>query len=155
MKMFSYILSFSLLLTINNCFAQEICDNAKDDDGDGLVDLQDPDCQCHYQVPGNLLQNASFESYSNCPSNHSYDNDSRIVDHWQYGTYTNVNEAEYYHNFHCSIDSAQVMLFLPPSSALTRRECFYFYQAICVSKAWHAGKRYRESIRRPMFARTA
>ena len=24
----------------------EICDNALDDDGDGLIDLNDPDCDC-------------------------------------------------------------------------------------------------------------
>lgn len=27
-------------------FGQEVCDNEKDDDGDGLIDLFDPDCDC-------------------------------------------------------------------------------------------------------------
>jgi gliding motility-associated-like protein len=114
----NYFLCLLLLMTSYNSFAQEICDNAKDDDGDGLVDLYDPDCQCHYQVSGNLLLNASFESFKHCPSDYSYDNDSRIVDYWPYGTYTNVNEASYYHNLNCSYDSSQVMLYIPPSLPL-------------------------------------
>ena len=111
-------------MTSYSSFAQEICDNAKDDDGDGLVDLQDPDCQCHFQVTDNLLLNASFESFKNCPSNYSYDDDSRIADYWQYGTYTNVNEANYYHNLNCSYDSSQVMLYIPPALPLPDGKAF-------------------------------
>src|SRR5674476_296079 len=73
MKGFKYFLCLLLLMTSYCSSAQEICDNGKDDDGDGLVDLQDPDCQCHFNVPGNLLQNGSFESYNSCPTNYSYD----------------------------------------------------------------------------------
>ena len=105
-------------------FAQEICNNGKDDDGDGLIDLQDPDCQCHYNVSGNLLQNGSFEMFKNCPTNYSYENDFNIADFWQYGTYTSVNEADYYHNFKCSYDSSQVMLYLPPSLPLPDGSAF-------------------------------
>lgn len=51
--------------------AQEICDNGIDDDGDGLVDINDPDCNCQ---PGtaisSLIPNASFENYSQCPDSH-------------------------------------------------------------------------------------
>ena len=111
-------------MTSYSSFAQEICDNAKDDDGDGLVDLQDPDCQCHFQVSGNLLLNASFESFKNCPLNYSYDDDSRIADYWQYGTYTNVNEANYYHNLNCSYDSSQVMAYIPPALPLPDGKAF-------------------------------
>ena len=124
MKGFCYFLCLLLLLASHTSFAQEICDNGKDDDGDGLVDLQDPDCQCHFQVSGNLLQNASFESFKNCPSNYTYDNDSRIVDFWQFGTYTNINEAYYYHNLNCSYDSSQVMLYIPPSLPLPDGNAF-------------------------------
>ncbi|MGN6800820.1 MAG: hypothetical protein ACTHJN_02875, partial [Ginsengibacter sp.] len=95
-------------------FSQEICNNSKDDDGDGLIDLQDPDCQCHFNVKGNLLQNASFEDFKNCPTNYSYINDFDIVKNWRYANYTNYNDAEFYHNFKCSYDSAEVMLYIPP-----------------------------------------
>ena len=67
MKGFNYFLCLLLLLVSYSSFAQEICDNGKDDDGDGLIDLQDPDCQCHFQVTGNILKNASFELHNNCP----------------------------------------------------------------------------------------
>jgi gliding motility-associated-like protein len=93
-------------------FSQEICNNGKDDDGDGLIDLQDPDCQCHFNVKGNLLQNGSFELYKNCPTNYSYDNDYNIADSWQYANYTSGKVAEYYHNLSC-FDSGQLMLALP------------------------------------------
>ena len=49
MKGVNYFLCLLLLMTSSYSFAQEICDNAKDDDSDGLVDLYDPDCQCHYR----------------------------------------------------------------------------------------------------------
>src|SRR5258708_1586957 len=124
MKGFNYFFCLLFVMINYNSFAQEICNNGKDDDGDGLIDLQDPDCQCHFQVTGNLLQNASFESYKNCPSNYTYDSDSKIVDYWQYGSYTNGDEANYYHNLNCSYDSAQVMLFIPPSLPLPDGKAF-------------------------------
>ncbi|MDE3182470.1 MAG: gliding motility-associated C-terminal domain-containing protein [Bacteroidota bacterium] len=118
MKGCKYIFIFLFLLVSNCSFSQEICNNGKDDDGDGLIDLQDPDCQCHFNVSGNLLQNGSFELYKNCPTNYSYNNDYNIANFWQYGTYTSINVAEYYHNFNCSYDSSQVMLYLPPALPL-------------------------------------
>ncbi|OAV44070.1 gliding motility-associated C-terminal domain-containing protein [Lewinella sp. 4G2] len=56
----------SLLLIGSQAYAQEICDNGIDDDGDGLVDLNDvSDCACTLlsQTPS-LLPNPSFEEYS-------------------------------------------------------------------------------------------
>ena len=51
--------------------AQEVCNNGIDDDGDGLVDLNDPDCPCNVvlNVDGipSLLPNPSFEE-SDCIS---------------------------------------------------------------------------------------
>ena len=113
-----------LLLTSYSSFSQEICNNGKDDDGDGLIDLQDPDCQCHFNVSGNILKNGSFELHKNCPTNYSYDQDHAIVDFWQYGNYTSGNLAEYYHNFNCPYDSAQVMLFMPPQLPLPDGKAF-------------------------------
>jgi gliding motility-associated-like protein len=50
---------------------EEICDNALDDDGDGLIDLNDPDCDCPEVKPISLIPNPSFEENSCCPSNRS------------------------------------------------------------------------------------
>lgn len=51
--------------------AIEICDNALDDDGDGLIDLNDPDCDCPPPEPPSLIPNPSFEEHRCCPGNNS------------------------------------------------------------------------------------
>lgn len=61
-----------LLFFTGICFGQEICDNGIDDDGDGRIDLNDPDCRCGNQTPvPSIIPNASFEDYTACPSNFS------------------------------------------------------------------------------------
>ena len=45
----------------------EDCANAIDDDGDGLIDLQDPDCKCEVLEPVSLIPNPSFENKICCP----------------------------------------------------------------------------------------
>ena len=58
------LLSFSLSLG-----AQEICNNAIDDDGDGLIDLNDEeDCLCPSSIPSGLIPNPSFEDFICCPT---------------------------------------------------------------------------------------
>jgi gliding motility-associated-like protein len=49
----------------------EICDNALDDDGDGLADLNDPDCDCPVAEPVSLIPNPSFEEKNCCPPDRS------------------------------------------------------------------------------------
>lgn len=51
-------------------FAQEICDNGIDDDGNGLVDLNDTlACPCDLLPPPvNLITNGSFEDHTCCPN---------------------------------------------------------------------------------------
>lgn len=49
----------------------EICENALDDDQDGLVDLNDPDCICADTRPVSLIPNPSFEEKECCPDNRS------------------------------------------------------------------------------------
>lgn len=49
----------------------EVCDNAIDDDGDGLIDQNDPDCFCPLIKPLSLIPNPSFEDKSCCPANRS------------------------------------------------------------------------------------
>jgi gliding motility-associated-like protein len=52
-------------------FVTEICDNAMDDDSDGLIDLNDPDCDCPLAVPESLIPNPSFEETSCCATDRS------------------------------------------------------------------------------------
>lgn len=49
----------------------EICDNAIDDDMDGLIDLNDPDCDCEIIEPISLIPNPSFEDLNCCPDDRS------------------------------------------------------------------------------------
>ncbi len=46
---------------------EEVCDNARDDDADGLIDLNDPDCNCIVAEPVSLIPNPSFEENTCCP----------------------------------------------------------------------------------------
>ena len=46
----------------------ENCANAIDDDGDGLIDVNDPDCACPTVAPISLIPNPSFEDRTCCPS---------------------------------------------------------------------------------------
>ncbi|MFK7906450.1 MAG: hypothetical protein AB8B69_15070, partial [Chitinophagales bacterium] len=48
--------------------AQEICDNGIDDDNNGLVDINDPNCVCEVIDYQSMIPNPSFEDYSCCPS---------------------------------------------------------------------------------------
>lgn len=70
------ILLFCMSVFSLTVFAQssafEICDNGLDDDGDGLIDLNDSDCICKgikdsVFVPSSLVPNPSFELYKQCP----------------------------------------------------------------------------------------
>lgn len=50
---------------------EEICDNALDDDLDGLVDLNDPDCECAEAEVVSFIPNPSFEDLNCCPFDRS------------------------------------------------------------------------------------
>ncbi len=48
----------------------EDCSNAIDDDNDGLIDINDPDCECEKASP-NRIPNPSFEYFNSCPYSNS------------------------------------------------------------------------------------
>jgi gliding motility-associated-like protein len=75
-----FLLSFSALGVLNFAIVHvfkdtiqmvEICDNAKDDDQDGLIDINDPDCICEIIQAKSLIPNPSFEDKNCCPSSRS------------------------------------------------------------------------------------
>lgn len=49
----------------------EICDNGIDDDLDGLIDINDPDCICEIIEPESVIPNPSFEDMECCPNDRS------------------------------------------------------------------------------------
>jgi hypothetical protein len=66
----SFAVLFLPLLLAGPLAAQEICNNALDDDGDGAIDLNDPDCGCFGSLNGevpSLVPNHSFEEQLCCP----------------------------------------------------------------------------------------
>jgi gliding motility-associated-like protein len=127
MKIFYFFLGCLLCLSSVHSFCQENCVNGKDDDSDGLIDLKDPNCQCRYTVKDNLLQNGSFESFLHCPG-YTYDNDFNVIDYWRFGTYTNMSEANYYHNFTCPADVNLLMRYIPPALPLPQGAGFVAIQ---------------------------
>lgn len=57
----------------------EVCDNALDDDNDGLIDLNDPECACKRIDFESMIPNPSFESNSCCPTEEAQ---MECVDSW-------------------------------------------------------------------------
>lgn len=62
------VVSIFLFLGVFVSFGQEICDNALDDDADGLIDLNDPDCECEGLIELSVVPNPSFEDTLCCPT---------------------------------------------------------------------------------------
>src|ERR1041385_4168044 len=66
-----YFLLFALL-AFTAVQSQEICNNGIDDDGDGLIDLNDTvDCHCGQASIASLIPNPSFDTMNCCPSTYS------------------------------------------------------------------------------------
>jgi gliding motility-associated-like protein len=63
---FFLLLSMMFLTTLG--FAQENCTNGIDDDGNGLIDSQDPACFACYDISYSLIEE-DFEDYNCCPDN--------------------------------------------------------------------------------------
>lgn len=69
-------IAFILMLGLTSSYTShydmmEICDNGKDDDQDGKIDLNDEDCACIIVEPESLIPNPSFEDMNCCPGNRS------------------------------------------------------------------------------------
>jgi gliding motility-associated-like protein len=65
-KLLLFFLFFSLIL-----FSQENCTNGIDDDGDGLIDLNDQECLCNNSSITSIIPNPSFEVKTSCPTTHT------------------------------------------------------------------------------------
>ena len=96
------LLFCSISFSISFSFSQEICGNGIDDDGDLLIDLNDPDCACSGFGGGSttvtsLIPNPSFESNTCCPSSVSQ---LYCADNWVQASnatsdYFNLSRDEY------------------------------------------------------------
>lgn len=76
------ILSFFIFISFSG-ICQENCTNGIDDDGDGLIDLQDPDCHCGAGLNArfnNAIPNPGFDQSSCCPQ--TWWDHLNCVDNW-------------------------------------------------------------------------
>lgn len=64
-------LSLTSFADSSSSLMMEDCINGVDDDADGLVDLNDPDCTCELLSPESLIPNPSFEESTCCPTERS------------------------------------------------------------------------------------
>jgi len=77
MNNFKHLFGFWLFLLVPMLsISQEVCNNGIDDDADGLIDLNDPDCSCSGIGGGgtnvtSLIPNSSFEDHTCCPNSFS------------------------------------------------------------------------------------
>ena len=70
MNPLKYVFQLILILSFNLSYSQENCSNGIDDDLDGLIDLNDPECDCNgitSITPNNSIPNPSFEQFKHCP----------------------------------------------------------------------------------------
>ena len=76
-KPLKWLLIVILIIPSSLIIAQEICDNGIDDDGDGLIDINDEqDCLCG-DIAFDVI-NADFENFTCCPDNVTFLPDNGI-----------------------------------------------------------------------------
>jgi len=84
-NLFKWLYLVMIMLFTVVVSAQEICDNGIDDDGDGLIDINDQeDCFCG--AVNIDIVNGDFEDYSCCPDNVTFLPDNGIyclIDGWE------------------------------------------------------------------------
>jgi PKD repeat protein len=96
-KMKKALIYIVLLTWCSAALGQEICNNGIDDDGDGLIDLFDEDCNCI--VKQDIIPNPSFEDTTACPPSFSQYN-YPLVQNWQV-----ASTLFSYYNFACDPNS--------------------------------------------------
>lgn len=135
MKQF-YVVLFLFISIIS--FSQEICDNGIDDDGDGLIDLNDTDCLCRTSSITSIIPNPSFEDYDNCPTGISQLHKAST---WEQAT---IPTTDYFNS--CGyINNAQMTPF-PEGNAATGAffvEDWQEYLGACLNNPMLAGTHYQ------------
>lgn len=84
------IIILSIIFGVSLTAQVEICNNSIDDDGDGLIDIQDTDCDCNQILPSGLIPNESFEIMECCPMGEA---DFQCATSWEQAAPT----SDYFH----------------------------------------------------------
>lgn len=153
MKCILTILLVTIVASYGN--AQEICNNGKDDDNDGLVDLKDPGCSCKDSLPAlNYLENPSFEDYVTCPTDPSNGLGLQQFPYWssapERGSVRYYNlDCPYKYYFHTNTDSFPPPYPLPDGKGYIQISDYgdigfgnKYYAAGCVKNTLYANQKY-------------
>lgn len=97
-----YYILFIFFFIYTISFSQENCNNGIDDDGDGKIDLNDPDCVCANSTITSIIPNPSFESYTSCPTGFSQLN---VATPWIQATEATTD----YYNNDCSFIAGAIV----------------------------------------------
>jgi len=100
-----------LLITSISVYSQELCSNGIDDDADGLVDLQDSDCNCGVGLNpqfNNAIPNPDFNNSSCCPTD--WYTDLNCLDNWT----SELNWEVHYTN-ECNGCNINTNFLIPPN----------------------------------------
>lgn len=132
-----------LFLSINITFSQEVCDNGIDDDGDGLIDLNDSlECSCIDQsltpINNSIIPNPSFEEMSFCPPSMSA---MVCVDNWV--SATQVSSPDYFNT--CGYITSASPLPLPDGDGYAGMYAVSDYKeyiGVCLTAPMLAGQEY-------------
>lgn len=137
------------MLTAAGLQAQEICNNGVDDNGNGLIDLQDPACTCQGIISiGDItdnLPNPSFEFQNCCPSQFS---DINCAQDWFNG---NNATTDYMHECGFILSGVQSAGLVPfPSGGgivgAVYSDGWKEYISACMNVGFEAGQEYTLSF---------
>ncbi|GLR18425.1 T9SS type B sorting domain-containing protein [Portibacter lacus] len=126
----------------------EICNNAIDDDGDGLTDAFDPECQCNNEAKSseNQVPNGDFEEHSGCCSEISQN--ASCVNDWE-----GIGGTADYYGVDCiigstitDIEEANVTNFDQSFISIGTSENFSETMGTCLLSPMHAGEEFKVSI---------
>ena len=141
------ILYFLFFLMPSISIAMEICDNGIDDDNDGLIDLNDDDCQCQDVLDDTVfIPNGDFESSQTCCPQNNF-SEINCLDNW-----VPVNGSAEYIDPACytDLEAEEASLGIPITNefiGLNYNETSFFEFketfGVCTTQPLQAGFKYR------------
>lgn len=138
---------YSSNISDQHILIEEICDNAIDDDNDGLIDLNDPDCICEMVSLESLVPNPSFEDYSCCPNTDSQLNCAISWDQASTATTDYINTCDYLTAGEQMLpfpDGEGAILFLDGSADTgSGPEVYKEYAGVCLNRPMEKDSIYR------------
>lgn len=138
------LLSIILLISSAIAYSQENCNNGIDDDGDGMIDLNDSECICNGSTVTSFVNNPNLEQMNFCPNEWAQFNAAS-------GWFTPSSATSDYINscgFVPASTAASGIYPLPPSNGngvagiLVSRD-YKEYIATCTNTTLQAGTKYQ------------